>query len=131
MSSLAALGRTPNRPALAHFLLDPADMCAAPSQDEELQQIQRDYLADLDEQVGLVRMHARALGSRAKFKTSYPVLLYIAHQLKGSGGTIGFPEISAVGTRLSESLDTFLSDTEKRPSPGELSKRVSALADEL
>ncbi|HEY0593095.1 MAG TPA: hypothetical protein VGF40_15085, partial [Thermoanaerobaculia bacterium] len=47
------------------------------------------------------------------------------------GGTIGFPEISAVGTRLSESLDTFLSDTEKRPSPGELSKRVSALADEL
>jgi HPt (histidine-containing phosphotransfer) domain-containing protein len=106
-------------------------MNAAASQDQELHQIQRDYLKDLDEQVGLVKMHARALGSRAKFKTSYPVLLYIAHQLKGSGGTIGFPEISAAGRRLSETLDTFLSDTEKRPSPGELSKRVSAIAEEL
>ncbi len=101
------------------------------SQTEELNLIQRDYLADLEEQVGLVRLHAQALGSRAKFKTAYPVLLYIGHQLKGSGGTIGFPEVSAVGTKLSDALDTFLSDTEERPSPGELSRRVKAIAEEL
>lgn len=105
-------------------------MSALP-QSEELSSIRRDYLADLDEQVGLVRLHAQALASRTRFKTSYPVLLYIAHQLKGSGGTIGFPEISAVGTTLAGVLDTFLSDTEERPSPGELSKRVSAIAEEL
>ncbi len=106
-------------------------MTAALTQAEELKQLRRDYLADLEEQVGLVRLHGKALSTRTKFKTSYPVLLYIGHQLKGSGGTIGFPEISALGTKLSETLDAFLSDTEERPSPGELSKRVVAIAEEL
>lgn len=105
-------------------------MSALP-ESEDLGSIQRDYLADVAEQVGLVRLHAQALGSRTKFKTSYPVLLYIAHQLKGSGGTIGFPEISAIGRTLTDALDAFLSDTEERPSPGELSTRVRAIAEEL
>ncbi|HSN67993.1 MAG TPA: Hpt domain-containing protein [Thermoanaerobaculia bacterium] len=98
---------------------------------EELRQLRKDYLGDLEEQVALIRQHGEALLSRRKFKISYPVLLYTAHQLKGSGGTIGFAEISALGKKLSESLDSFLSDTEKRPSPGELSKAVLAIAGEL
>jgi HPt (histidine-containing phosphotransfer) domain-containing protein len=98
---------------------------------DELKALRREYLADLDEQVSLIRLHGNALTSRAKFKTAYPVLLYTAHQLKGSGGTLGFPEISALGAKLSESLDAFLSETEARPTPGALSKTVVGIAQEL
>jgi chemotaxis protein histidine kinase CheA len=99
--------------------------------DAELRELRKDYLTDLQEQVALIRLHGEALLSRRKFKTSYPVLLYVAHQLKGSGGTIGFSEISAFGEKLSESLDAFLSDTEARPTPGALSKDVLAVVADL
>ena len=118
-------------PAAGPLSARPGRMDATASRAEELRQLRTEYLADLEEQVALIRQHGDALLSRRKFKISYPVLLYVAHQLKGSGGTIGFAEISDLGKKLSESLDSFLSDTEKRPSPGELSKAVLAIAREL
>lgn len=116
---------------MARFLLGPGRMSAARIPADELDAIRRDYLADLEEQVALVRQHGELLRNRAKFKTSYPILLYLAHQLKGSGGTIGFPAVSALGKKLADALDGFLAETGERPGPGELSTRVGSIAGEL
>jgi chemotaxis protein histidine kinase CheA len=98
---------------------------------EELRTLQLDYLLSARETVDLIRQHALTLASRNQFKTAFPVLLYLSHQLKGSGGTLGFPKISDIAGRLSGELNRFLDDAGPRPDPGELSGSMVALSDEL
>lgn len=97
-------------------------------EDAELRELQRDYLRDVREKLGLLRHHGAALEDRRRFKTSFPVLLFIAHQLKGSGGSLGFPEITDVARQMSDQLNGFLDDLRPRPSPTELSQNILAMA---
>ena len=98
---------------------------------DELRELQLDYLASTRDTAKLMKKHGESLGSRKLFKTAFPVLLYLSHQLKGSGGSLGFPEITALATRMSGQLNDFLDDLTPRPSPDEMSKSVIELAREL
>ncbi|MGH7194990.1 MAG: ATP-binding protein, partial [Candidatus Saccharimonadales bacterium] len=54
--------------------------------------IARDFLASLDETLDRLQ--------RAAAAREWNALAEIGHSLKGSGGTLGFPEVTAVGARL-------------------------------
>lgn len=99
--------------------------------DTELQELQQDYLADVRDKVVLIRQHGEALRDRGRFKTSFPILLYIAHQLKGSGGSLGFPKITEAARKMTEKLNEFLDDASSRPSPQQLSDDVLKMASQL
>jgi HPt (histidine-containing phosphotransfer) domain-containing protein len=98
----------------------------------ELVDVQREYLADVTTTVETMRRHGRALAQHGTFKSAFPALLFLAHQLKGSGGSLGFPRISDVAQTMSRELSLFL-DEERvpRPTPEELSRKIVALTDEL
>jgi len=98
--------------------------------DDDMRDLQRDYLADLRRTVVQMREHGRGLTSN--FKSAFPALLFLAHQLKGSGGSLGFPRISELARKMSEELNLFLDEEHaSRPTPEELSQTLMALSGEL
>ena len=98
----------------------------------ELVDLQRDYLADVTTTLESMRAHGRALAEHGTFKSAFPALLFLTHQLKGSGGSLGFPRISDVARTMSRELSLFLDDERvDRPTPAELSRKIVALTDEL
>ena len=112
------------RPPLANFSLSSLPM--------ELVDLQRDYLADVTATIETMRAHGRALAEHGTFKSAFPALLFLAHQLKGSGGSLGFPRISDVARTMSRELNLFLDDERvDRPTPEALSRTIVALTDEL
>ena len=97
----------------------------------ELGEIQNEYLAHVDTAVQSIRQHAHGLAG-GSFKDSFPKLLFETHQLKGSGGSLGFPRISEIADRMRQELNLFLDDERvDRPTPEELSRKIVALTDEL
>jgi HPt (histidine-containing phosphotransfer) domain-containing protein len=95
----------------------------------ELNEIQNEYLASVD--VEAIRQHAHGL-AQGSFKESFPKLLFEAHNLKGSGGSLGFPRISEIAEQMRHELNRFLDDERvDRPTPEELSRKLVALTDEL
>lgn len=99
--------------------------------DQEMRELQRDYLVDVREKLSLIRQHGESLSSANRFKSSFPVLLYLAHQLKGSGGSLGFPRITDVARTITTRLNEFLDESARRPTPAELSHTVLLLANDL
>ena len=99
---------------------------------EELRSLQRDYLENVHETALRLRQQSLDLGSHDRFKDSFPELLFVAHQLKGSGGSLGFPRITELARRMSDELNLFLDHTRvHRPSPEELSEMLIVLSHEL
>ncbi|MDQ6802000.1 MAG: Hpt domain-containing protein [Acidobacteriota bacterium] len=99
---------------------------------EELRNLQRDYLENVQETAVRLRQQSRDLGSHDRFKNSFPELLFVAHQLKGSGGSLGFPRITELARRMGDELNLFLDQTEvQRPTPEELSEMLIVLSHEL
>ena len=98
---------------------------------EELAELQLDYLLDVKEKISLIRQHGTALTSRNRFKTSFPVLLFLSHQLKGSGGSLGFPQISELAQKMSEHLNEYLEQETPRTTPQDLSTRVVEFAEQI
>jgi chemotaxis protein histidine kinase CheA len=100
--------------------------------DDDMRDLQRDYLADLRQIVVQMREHGRGLASQNNFKSAFPALLFLAHQLKGSGGSLGFPQISELARKMTEELNLFLDEEQvSRPTPEELSRTLLALSGEL
>lgn len=97
----------------------------------ELRELQLDYLQATRENVSTLRKHADALASRKQFKSAFPVLLYLSHQLKGSGGSLGFPRVTEIAAQMSAELNDFLDDAMPRPTPQQLSESIGRLAMEL
>src|ERR1700704_3356485 len=99
---------------------------------DELRELQRDYLRDLGETIMVIRQHGEGLAARGSFKTSFPALLFLAHQLKGSGGSLGFPRITELPRRMSHELNLFLDDEHSpRPTPQQLSESLLMISGEL
>jgi len=97
---------------------------------DDLRTLQRDYLENVHETALRVRQQSLGLGSQ--FKDAFPELLFAAHQLKGSGGSLGFPGITELARRMSDELNLFLDQTEvQRPTPEELSEMLIVLSHEL
>ena len=93
---------------------------------EELRALQQDYLQNVHETAVRVRRQSQDL------KTSFPELLFVAHQLKGSGGSLGFPRITELARRMSDELSLFFDPAEtQRPTPEELSEMLIVLSHEL
>jgi chemotaxis protein histidine kinase CheA len=102
--------------------------------DDELRELQRDYLRDVQETIETLRHHGRGLASRGTFKTAFPALLFLTHQLKGSGGSLGFPRITELARKMSQELNLFLEEEEQqspRPTPQELSQSLLSISSEL
>ncbi|HXI11847.1 MAG TPA: Hpt domain-containing protein [Thermoanaerobaculia bacterium] len=100
--------------------------------DSELRELQIDYLKDVQETVDVLQKHGRHLAGRNQFKTSFPVLLFLSHQLKGSGGSLGFPRISELANQISLALNQYLEDdTSPRPTPEQLSVSIVGFAEQL
>ena len=98
--------------------------------DEDLRQLQLDYLADVREKISVIRQHGRSL--ERTFRQSFPALLFLAHQLKGSGGSLGFPRITELADRMKRELNLFLDDeVAQRPRPTDLAATLLSIADEL
>lgn len=99
--------------------------------DEALAELRAEYLRDCEEKLAVIRQQAKALSTRNGFKTAFPILLFITHQLKGSGGSLGFTAISekakALHTRLSECLEIGQPQADLQ----ELAKEMSSRADDL
>lgn len=94
---------------------------------DELEQLRSDYLAD----VRAKALEIRAQG-RGEFKDAFPRLLFLAHQLKGSGGALGFPRITDVARRMTDELTRFLDDeVAARPTPEMIAASLDALSREL
>jgi chemotaxis protein histidine kinase CheA len=98
---------------------------------DELEMIRNDYLEDMKRMAANVRTHASALTEKKRFRTSFPVLLYSAHQIKGSGGMLGFPELTEIGSKMAEVLGSFLEESEARPTAASLASSLVALSAEL
>ena len=100
---------------------------------DELRELQRDYLRDVRETIELMRLHGEGLASRGTFKTAFPALLFLAHQLKGSGGSLGYPRITELAKKMSHELNLFLEDEEQqpRPTPEQLSQTLLSISTEL
>jgi HPt (histidine-containing phosphotransfer) domain-containing protein len=97
---------------------------------EEIRSLQRDYLENVNATAVRLRQHCLGLGSQ--FKSAFPELLFVAHQLKGSGGSLGFPRITELARRMSDDLSLFLDQTQlQRPTPEELSEKLIVLSHEL
>lgn len=101
--------------------------------DEELRELQRDYLRDVSGTVEIIRHHGESLAASGTFKTAFPALLFLAHQLKGSGGSFGYPRITELARQMSQQLNLFLESEElsQRPTPQQLSATLLAISAEL
>jgi len=100
--------------------------------DDDLRELRRDYLRDVQETIETLRHHGQGLASRGTFKISFPALLFLAHQLKGSGGSLGFPRITELARQMSRELNLFLDDEESpRPTPQQLSQSLLSISSEL
>ncbi|HKB80437.1 MAG TPA: Hpt domain-containing protein [Thermoanaerobaculia bacterium] len=99
---------------------------------EEIERLQREYLSEIRRRIGEVRANAQRLRLDQQFKNAFPSLLFAAHQLKGSGGALGFPRISNVGQQMTETLTLFLDETgASRPTPAQLSDSLLELSRQL
>jgi HPt (histidine-containing phosphotransfer) domain-containing protein len=105
---------------------------AVPLAMDDLRDLQLDYLADLGPTIDQIREHSERLSTQSGVKTAFPALLFLAHQLKGSGGSLGFPRISELAGRMREELNLFLDQEQvSPPTLPVLSQRMVALAEEL
>jgi HPt (histidine-containing phosphotransfer) domain-containing protein len=99
---------------------------------EDLRDLQLDYLSDLRPTLDQIREHCQRLATQAGFKTAFPALLFLAHQLKGSGGSLGFPRISELAAKMRGELNLFLDQEQiAPPTLPHLSERLLALCAEL
>lgn len=98
----------------------------------ELRDLQREYLDDVRRTLVDIRVHGRDLAAPSTFKDAFPALLFLAHQLKGSGGSLGFPRISEVAGEMTRTLDLFLDEKQvDRPTPADLARTLLTLSSEL
>lgn len=69
--------------------------------DPELNELRREFLAEAEEKV---RQMESALADRSR--ESLERLAYLAHQLKGSGGSYGYQRISSEAAELEKMLES-------------------------
>jgi HPt (histidine-containing phosphotransfer) domain-containing protein len=69
--------------------------------DHELDELKREFLAEADDKVREMRA-ALGLGGTPE---SLDRLVYLAHQLKGSGGSYGYSAISANAAEIEKSIE--------------------------
>ena len=90
--------------------------------DHELDELRKEFLAEAREKVK--EMESAASAPRAP--ETLERLAYLAHQLKGSGGSYGFQAISENAAELEKTIEKAGDD----PAP-EISEQIVVLLDEI
>ncbi len=72
--------------------------------DPELEELKKEFLADAEARVGQIENELRSDG--AFDPKAVERMLFIAHQLKGAGGSYGFREISQEAAELERLLES-------------------------
>ena len=94
--------------------------------DVELEELKREFLAEAAEKVREIetRLGERSAESRER-------LSYLAHQLKGSGGSYGFQRISSVAAELEKAIEGAAGDEALRRHAVSLRAEIDQRAQEL
>ena len=90
--------------------------------DHELDELKREFLAEAEDKV---REMQTTLSSRTDADSLHRVG-YLAHQLKGSGGSYGYQRISAEAAEIERAVDSTGPIDEKK-----ILERVTTLRDEI
>lgn len=91
--------------------------------DPELDELRREFLAEAAEKV---REIETALESASMDRVTY-----LAHQLKGSGGSYGFKQISSVAAELEKTAEKSGDEAKLRECAGSLRTEIEERAKEL
>lgn len=94
--------------------------------DHELDELRREFLAEADEKV-------REIGAKAADLSPESIerLAYLAHQLKGSGGSYGFQLISDEATKLEKALEELAAGGDTSGMATRIAHRAANLRDEI
>ena len=93
--------------------------------DPELDELKREFLAEAQEKIEEIQ----ATLNRESSVQSFDRLVYLAHQLKGSGGSYGFQRISTDAAELEKAIENAA--TGDRSLDGEIRKHVESLRSEI
>ena len=79
-------------------------MTVAATVDHELNELKREFLDEAREKVDEMQS---ILDGGLRDSASLDRLAYLAHQLKGSGGSYGYPQISDDSTELEKAIESL------------------------
>ena len=94
--------------------------------DHELDELKREFLAEADEKVREMQTALEGGQSSAMLER----LAYLAHQLKGSGGSYGYQRISLDAAEIEKVVET-IDPSKDMPLDGRIQEHVGNLRDEI
>ena len=95
--------------------------------DFELDELKREFLVEAEEKVREIERAFDAPRSRE----SIDRMSYLAHQLKGSGGSYGFQRISTHAADLEKALETAVKETSDESLEAKIREHVAELRSEI
>jgi HPt (histidine-containing phosphotransfer) domain-containing protein len=95
--------------------------------DEELDELKREFLAEAEEKV---REIEATLGTRTD-AGSLERLAYLAHQLKGSGGSYGYQKISTDAAEIEKAVESLTEGGVAEPLHATMETHVASLRSEI
>ncbi len=95
--------------------------------DAELDELKREFLAEALEKVDEIQ--ANVTGQRSR--ESLDRLIYLAHQLKGSGGSYGFQRISTDAAELEKAVERVVKGEGNETVDAQILQYASSLRDEI
>lgn len=96
--------------------------------DYELDELKREFLAEAEEKVRDIQ----AAFDAPRSPESLERLAYLAHQLKGSGGSYGYQTISNEAAELEQAVETITADSAANDGlDAKLQQHIANLANEI
>ena len=94
--------------------------------DLELDELKREFLAEAEEKVREIE----TAWSAGRTNESLERMSYLAHQLKGSGGSYGFQQISTEAAALEIALESLSKENDQGAAP-KVDQHVTGLHEEI
>jgi chemotaxis protein histidine kinase CheA len=95
--------------------------------DHELDELKREFLAEADEKV----REMQATIDAARDAAALERLAYLAHQLKGSGGSYGYARISADAAEIEKSVEEIAGGSSSDAIEAKIQQHVVNLRSEI
>lgn len=95
--------------------------------DEELDELRREFLAEAEEKAREIESTLEAERSPERLER----LAYLAHQLKGSGGSYGYQKISTDAAEIERVVETLTTGNPSDEMPSQLRQYVTSLRTEI
>ena len=95
--------------------------------DYELNELRREFLAEAEAKVGEIQ---KALDD-GRDSASLDRLAYLAHQLKGSGGSYGYERISSEATEIEKAVEKMAAGAADETTEAQVQQHVVNLRSEI